>query len=232
MNLCLFYGCSTTAPDINHLLDDNYRKENHPLSMKVDLGPFSSKDFHVSELGTAMGMTQKILMFRYCDAESFENINLNPQAGLSLSMFNVDHYLRGAMNCYVATSVVGDRRRIVKDNGSYADNIDWTHYTPLLYGVQSRFGSKSLFLGIDYTKNSCAYDGRTWKKETFWDYVNGPLEIYRDPISENYLVSSWKFSLTAKIPLLEMCCSFYFSPATKPLLNRTGIELSNSPKFD
>jgi hypothetical protein len=228
----LILCCSTTAPDISHLLDDEYNSVNRPISMKVDLGPFSGKDFHYSELGTAIGVTQKIYTARYCSAESFENINFNPQAGLSLSLFSIGHFLRGAMNCYIATSVIGDRRRTADDLGGYSVGIAWTHYVPLLYGIQSRFGSKSLFLGIDYTKNSFAYDGRVWRKEHFWDYIYGPLEFYRNPISENYVLSSWKISVTTKIPLLKMGFSFYFSPAVKSLLNRVGLELSDSPKIE
>jgi hypothetical protein len=228
----VFYSCSTTAPDINHLMDGDYHSADHPIAMKVDLGPFSNKDFHLSELNTAIGLNQKIFIERYWGVEAFENINFNPQAGLSVSFFNIDHFIRGAMNGFISMSVIGDRRRNVDSHGGYLPGIAWTHYAPLLYGIQSRLGPKFFIIGIDYVRNSCAFDGRVWKKKVFWDYFYGPLEFYRNPISENYVLNEWKFSVTTKIPLIGAGLSLYFSPATRPLLNRVGIELSDSPKVE
>jgi hypothetical protein len=233
---CLIVGfissCSTSAPGINHLLDEQYHKNRVPVSMKVDIGPFANKQFHYSELGTAAGINQRIVMGKYFNVELFENINLNPQAGLSVSGFRIGHDFSAVINGYVATCVLGNRKKTIAASGNLSEDFAMTEYCPLLYGVQSRIGRGRYFIGIDFLRNSLAYDPRVITKKIYWDYLVDRHFFDKNPQPENFVIHSLKFSGVVNVPAINMTLSLYYLPPVQPFKGRVGIEISYMPLVD
>lgn len=225
-------SCSTSAPGINHLLDEQYHKTKVPVSMKVDIGPFANKQFHYSELGTAVGINQKIVMEKYFGIELFENINLNPQAGLSVSGFRISHDFSAVINGYVATCVLGNRKKAIAASGKLSEDFAMTEYCPLLYGLQSRIGRDRYFIGIDILRNSLAYDPRVITKKIYWDYLVDRHFFDKNPQPENFVINSLKFSGVVIVPVINIILSFYYLPPVQPFIGRIGIEMSYVPPIE
>jgi hypothetical protein len=224
--------CSSSMPGINHLLNEKYYTEMVPVSMKADLGPISNQQFHYSQLNTAAGINERLFKRSYCAIELFENINLNPEAGLSVSVFKRSEDFSFLINGYIATCVFGNRRKIVRSSGELSNAFAYTEYAPFLYGCQTRFGLKRTYIGIDYVRNSSAYDPRFIPKNDLWDYLIDRHFYRKNPQPENYLVNSFKCSGTVEISRAHMAVSMYFMPAVFPLKNRIGFEVGYFPKIE
>jgi hypothetical protein len=225
-------SCSTSAPGINHLLNEQYHEKKVPVSMKVDLGPFANKQFHYSELSTAAGINQRIVLGKAYSVELFENLNLNPEAGLSVSGFQLGQNYSLIINGYIATCVLGNRRRSVSATGKLSKDFVSTEYAPLLYGIQSRMGCDRYLIGIDFLKNSYAYDPRPITKEYFWDYLVDRRFFDKNPQPENLVKNFLKISGVVQMPEINMALSVYYIPPVKPFKNRLGIEVSYLPPIE